>query len=61
MTFHKNVNRRIEISKGLVSKGLGFSVLILKKIRVKEGSPVLILGSSKGVVKGHSVLKLSFS
>ena len=48
------------ISKGMVSKGQyskfgtvkGFQyVLILKKIRVKEGSPVLIFGSSKGVLR----------
>ena len=48
------------ISKGLVSKGQyskfgtvkGFSlVLIFKKIRVKEGSPVLIFGSSKGILR----------
>ena len=52
---------RIMISKGIVSKGqypkfwtvkgFHFSVLNLKKIRVKEGSPVLIFGSSKGVLR----------
>ena len=55
------------ISKGLVFKGqyslfgpvkyLLFTVLTLKKIRVKEGLPVLIFGSSKGV-KGSFSTKI---
>ena len=47
------------ISKGMVSKGQyskfgpvkGFQYSFLKKIRVKEGSPVLIFGSFKGVLR----------
>jgi len=47
------------ISKGMVSKGKyskfgtvkGFKYSFRKKNRVKEGSPVLIFGSSKGVLR----------